>query len=76
MTLENTYQISDLDRAMAQRISTHTGIAEVKILRSIVISKEHVRVVRIRAIKAGRLNEDGFPVGEPAIAKLHYANVS
>jgi len=61
MNTNHTYQISDMDRAMANKISGHTGICETDILRSILISKEHVRVVRQRAILAGRLSSSGLP---------------
>ena len=76
MNIENTYKISTLDRAMAQQISTHTGITEVAILRSIVISKEHVRIVRIRAMKEGRIGSDGFPIEQARISHLRYAQAS
>jgi len=76
MTFDNAYQISEIDRAMAHRISNHTGIAEVKILRSIVISKEHVRIVRLRAIKEGRLGHDGLPVDPETDLPIRYSQVS
>ena len=62
MNATGTYQISKLDRAMAIKISSHTGICEEDILRSILVSKEHVRVIRQRAILAGRLTSGGMPV--------------
>ena len=62
MKIETIYQISDLDRSMASKIASHTGISETEILRSILVSKEHVRIVRQRAIKAGKLYGDGSPV--------------
>jgi hypothetical protein len=76
MTIDNGYQISKMDRAMAHRISSHTGIAEVKILRSIVISKEHVRVVRLRAKNGERLVHDGLPVDPDTDLPIRYAKVS
>ena len=76
MTAKNGYQITNLDRAMAQRISSHTGISEIKILRSIVISKEHVKIVRQRAIKEGRLGQDGLPLNNDPVVPLRLARVS
>ena len=62
MNTTDTYQISDLDRAMASQISGHTGIGETDILRSILVSKEHVRLLEQLAILAGRLSPGGLPV--------------
>lgn len=66
MTINATYLASDLDRAMANNIAGHTGIPETDILKSIIISKEHARLVRQRAILAGRLCASGFPEGVEA----------
>jgi len=61
MKLNRTYEITARDRAMAERIARHTGIEEGEILKSILISQEHVRIVRQRAILAGRLSSEGLP---------------